>query len=383
MYLFDALNQDPVFTALIQGRLDEPVYRALITFCTEHAYTAEPLREYIVRRMFAHSLGQFRLYGDVLEPYLAEDLKVVYMRVFAPDWNTALREKGRLALPAWPALNAPGEEKYRGIVADAVKADSVYSLLSQFKRFYGAYCCEREAMYRAFIYDGDVKPVTYPDTIKFEELYCIDYQKAQLLDNTEAFVNGRPCNDALLIGARGTGKSSCVKAALNRFAADGLRLIELTNNMLHKLNDLLDELAGFQCKFIVFMDDLTFEEADEDFLALKVALEGGIRARPGNVLFYATSNRRNLIRESWRERNNDEDIHESDVLHEKLSLSERFGLRLQFPVLGNEAYLQIVRQLLGARGLDYTDQVRQQALAWGIEHGQSGRSAKSFVLSLG
>lgn len=369
--------------ALSQGKIDGPVYRTLIDFCTTQAYMAQPLREYIVRQMFAHPLNQFSLYADVLEPYLMEDLKEVFKKVFEPDWNAVLHEKGQLTLPGWSAVNAPGEAAYRRIITDTLTACSAYDLLGYFRRFYSKYRCEREAMHRAFVFDGSVKPVLRSDTIKFEELYCIEYQKEQLLKNAQAFMHGRPCNDVLLIGARGMGKSSCVKAVLNSFADEGLKLVELPNNMLHELNDLMDELANYNCKFIVFMDDLTFEEPDEEFLALKVALEGGIRARPNNVLFYATSNRRNLIRESWKDRSGDEEIHQNDVLHEKLSLSERFGLRLQFSVMDSEAYLHIIRQMLSKYGVDYTDRVRQDALAWGIEHGQSGRSAKSFMASFG
>ena len=231
---------------------------------------------------------------------------------------------------------------------------------------------------------GFLEPVRHPHAIAFEDLKDIDEQKRRLRDNTAQFVAGRPANNVLLTGARGTGKSSLVKAALNEFAPRGLRLIEVDKRDLVDLPDIVDLIAERKERFVVFCDDLSFEASDAGYKSLKVALDGSIAGSADNVLIYATSNRRHLMPEFMDENlqavHRDGEIHPGETTEEKISLSERFGLWLSFYPFDQDQYLDIADHWVARLGGKPTDESRKAALLWALERGfRSGRVAWQFA----
>ena len=231
---------------------------------------------------------------------------------------------------------------------------------------------------------GFLDPVRHPHAISFADLCDIDEQKQRLRENTAQYVAGRPANNVLLTGARGTGKSSLVKAALNEFAKKGLRLIEVDKADLVDLPDIVDLVAERRERFIVFCDDLSFEASEPGYKALKVALDGTISGSAENVLLYATSNRRHLMPEFMDEnlqaRHVNGEIHPGEATEEKISLSERFGLWLSFYPFDQDQYLDIAEHWVEALGGKADDASRRAALLWALERGsRSGRVAWQFA----
>lgn len=232
-----------------------------------------------------------------------------------------------------------------------------------------------------------LQPVKHVSSISLDDLHNIANQKQQIEQNTRQFVQGRPANNVLLTGARGTGKSSLIKACLNQFAADGLRLIEVDKEDLAELADIVDLVAGRPERFVIFCDDLSFEEGESGYKALKVALDGGISAQSDNVLIYATSNRRHLMPERMSDNatykhGGDGDLHPGETVEEKISLSERFGLWLSFYPFKQDDYLDIVAHWLGSFGCDaqQVEAARTEALQWALQRGsRSGRVAWQFA----
>jgi uncharacterized protein len=211
----------------------------------------------------------------------------------------------------------------------------------------------------------------------------IGYEKERepLLRNTERLLAGLPSHHALLYGLPGTGKSSTVKAVLNEYADSGLKLVELAKEDLGELPAVLEVLRGRGPSFILFIDDLSFEEHEVEYKALKALLEGSVEEPPGNVRLYATSNRRNLIRERFSDREEGDDVHARDTMQEKLSLAARFALRLTFPAPDQKRYLEIVSGLARERGVKIpAEELEERALLWDRWHaGRSGRTARQFV----
>ncbi len=223
--------------------------------------------------------------------------------------------------------------------------------------------------------------------IALDDLHNIGTQKAQIEQNTRQFVAGRPANNVLLTGARGTGKSSLIKACLNQFSGQGLRLIEVDKADLADLPDIVDLVAARPERFIIFCDDLSFEEGESGYKALKVALDGSIAAQSDNVLIYATSNRRHLMPERMSDNSSyktddDGDLHPGETVEEKISLSERFGLWLSFYPFKQDDYLDITAHWLASFGCtpEQIAQARGDALRWALQRGsRSGRVAWQFA----
>ena len=231
--------------------------------------------------------------------------------------------------------------------------------------------------------DNKIVPVRNPDKTHLSSL--IDYKREQqiILDNTRALLEGKPAANILLTGDAGTGKSSTVKAVGNELWEEGLRVLEVRKEQLRELPGVLDELSCNPLKFIIFIDDLSFQKDDDNFSALKAILEGSVSARSGNVVIYATSNRRHLVKESFSGREGD-DVHRNDTLQEIISLSERFGIQITFQKPTKATYLDIVHHLATERGIDMdTAQLDMLAERFVLSRGgRSARAAKQFVDSL-
>lgn len=234
---------------------------------------------------------------------------------------------------------------------------------------------------------GMLEPVRHVASIALDELREIDDQKEKIQRNTAHFVQGLPANNVLLTGARGTGKSSLIKACLNSYAPLGLRLIEVDKADLVDLPDIVDVVADRPEKFVVFCDDLSFEDGEPGYKALKSILDGSVAASTPNVLIYATSNRRHLLPEYMKENlsythTEDGEVHPGEAVEEKISLSERFGLWVSFYPFSQDEYLSVVNQWLGHYGVPAAefDQARPKALVWALERGsRSGRVAYQFA----
>jgi predicted AAA+ superfamily ATPase len=231
-----------------------------------------------------------------------------------------------------------------------------------------------------------LQPVAHPHRIQLEDLQDIDRQRELVRQNTLQFVRGLPANNVLLTGARGTGKSSLVKALLNRYAAEGLRLIELDKKDLLDLPDVVERLAAQPYRFILFCDDLSFNADEPGYTTLKAVLDGSVAATPENVLLYATSNRRHLMPEFMRENLETkylgDEIHPGETVEEKISLSERFGLWVSFYPFNQDEYLDIVRYWLRRLGVSELvgDEMQREALQWALQRGsRSGRVAWHFA----
>ncbi len=241
--------------------------------------------------------------------------------------------------------------------------------------------CGMFARYRAFIWrDKGIEPVVHPDNISLSSFKGYDIPRGLVVDNTVAFLDGVQCNNCLLYGDRGTGKSSTVKAILNQYYKDGLRLVEMPKERLGEFPILVDRIADVPLKFIIFIDDLSFSSDDKSYAQLKSVLEGGLAARPENTLIYATSNRRHLIKENFSDRAGDE-VHRNDSIQESLSLSDRFGLSVNFTNPDKQKYLDIVFSLAKERNLDIgMDELETGAERWALERGgRSPRCARQFI----
>jgi len=235
---------------------------------------------------------------------------------------------------------------------------------------------------------GTIEPVRHVATIRLSDLKEVEPQKERLLRNTRQFVAGRAANNVLLTGARGTGKSSLIKACLNEYAPQGLRLIEVDKTDLVDLPDIVDQVAERAERFIIYCDDLSFDEGEPGYKALKSMLDGSVAQASENVLIYATSNRRHLLPEYMRENltythSEDGEVHPGEVVEEKISLSERFGLWVSFYPFTQAEYLAIVAQWLGHFGITDAARIaaaRPEALIWALERGsRSGRVAYQFA----
>lgn len=243
---------------------------------------------------------------------------------------------------------------------------------------YGVY-----ASHHMFCLDdaGNIAPVRHPDPIRLDDLVGYERERGLVLDNVRALLAGRTAANMLLTGDAGTGKSSTVKAAGNALRGEGLRIVEVRRDQLGHIPALLDGLSENPLKFILFIDDLSFQKDDDHYSALKAVLEGSVSARSSNVIICATSNRRHIVKERFSDREGD-DVHRGDAMQETVSLSDRFGMHITFQKPGKDGYLAIVRALAGQRGLDCPDLDAAAERFALIRGGRSPRTARQFVDSL-
>lgn len=252
------------------------------------------------------------------------------------------------------------------------------------KQFYQTNGTGIFARYRAFAWNKNrLLPVEHPDFVPEEELWGYRLQREKVVANTRALIEGRQVNNVLLFGDPGTGKSATVKALLGMKGFERLRLIEVRKTDLGDLGELLRLLAHRPQKFILFIDDLSFDKEDMTYSVLKSLLEGGLEPRPANVAVYATSNRRNLVRQNFSDRNGDE-VDANETIQEKTSLAERFGLRIPYTALSREQFLTMVEELAAQRGVDCPrDVLRAEAVKWEMRHpSRTPRTALQFLASL-
>ena len=276
--------------------------------------------------------------------------------------------------------------------AGLARADSLDEFARILIEYYCKFGCGMYGLYKAFRVGPDTDgndglklvPVTDSADVTFDDLIGYESQKKTLRDNTEAFVSGHYANNVLLYGDSGTGKSTSIHALMHEYSDRGLRLIEVSKPDRARLPQILSEIKKRNYRFILFLDDLSFEEDESDYKELKAMLEGALETRSDKVLIYATSNRRHLIRETWGDRSDmeyNEDVHRSDTMEEKLSLASRFGVTIYYPKPGPQEYLGIVRALAGRNGIELKGkELEDAARKWELRHGgMSGRTASQFI----
>jgi len=266
-----------------------------------------------------------------------------------------------------------------------LKCDNWGDSLENIIEFYKQYGTGIFGEYKAFVWEHEedktyLRGIDAPDPVKLKDLVGYEDQKETIIDNTKQFLSGYPANNILLYGSRGTGKSSTVKAIINEFYAEGLRLIEVDKDKLIDFTKIIRILKNKNLKFIIFVDDLVFEEGEASYSALKTILEGGVESNSNNMLIYATTNRRHLVKETFSERAGD-DVHASDAIEEKLSLSDRFGITVSFYSPDQKEYLKIIDGIVEARRLEVNkDYLHAEALKWVRWHNaRSPRTAKQFI----
>lgn len=269
-------------------------------------------------------------------------------------------------------------------LAESGSAETFKDTMTQFYKEFGV---GKLGLHKAFrvehLEDGaEIIPITKIAHVKLDDLVGYENAKKKLIDNTEAFVKGRKANNCLLFGDAGTGKSSSIKAILNQYYDQGLRMIEVYKHQFQDLNDVIAQIKNRNYKFIIYMDDLSFEEFEIEYKYLKAVIEGGLERKPDNVLIYATSNRRHLIRETFRDKEDrDEELHTNDTVQEKLSLVARFGVTIYFGKPDKKEFQEIVRQLAKKNKIEMPeDELLLEANKWELSHGGlSGRTAQQFI----
>jgi len=275
----------------------------------------------------------------------------------------------------------PLQSNLRRLKQSFVK-EKVDHIIENLANYYNTCGCGDLCKYSSFRWDEDSGLLGIADTgkIKFDDIIGYDKQKEKLIENTAIFLDGNEANNVLLYGDSGTGKSSSVKALINMFSDSGIRLVEITKGQIKSIPQIIDTLKRRGLYFIIFMDDLSFEDFETDYKYLKAVMEGGIEEKPDNVIFYATTNRKHIIKEKWQDRD-DSDIHKSDAQQEKLSLSERFGITITYLSPDQQQYLEIVKKLAVKSKLSLPEkELTDQALKWEKwHHGRSGRTARQFI----
>lgn len=384
--VFSAINRDAVFHAFRQCfyPLDDDRERAadianfagaLYNLGNTDNWTAY-LTKYVLS--METPCSRFAAAGEEIPSYIEEaarnDLRILSKAaaVTADDMLGEVSEA--LYIPKWRTEPVELEQLYFCRLSDIDKHG------------YGDYA--RYKMFHMELSDNAPKgyvlePVAYPDSVQLDDLIGYELPRSQVIDNTRALLAGKKAANALLYGDAGSGKSATVKAIANRFADEGLRLIELSKNELHLLPRLLEALSVNPLKFILFIDDLSFQDNDDDFSALKAVLEGSISARSHNTVIYATSNRRHIVRETFSQREGDE-IHRNDTMQETISLSERFGIKAYFERPNKALYLKIVNCLADQAGLTMDrEQLALEAERFAMrKSGRSARAARQLIEQL-
>ncbi len=373
LMIFYKILEDEAVLAMFNNNYSEAL-RYIIEFSEKESVTTAAVKEYIVNLLIKEDnilsilAEQNKTIGDDLYRAALADIEQIYNLFFMAPVKY---------IPSGNSVYF--SEDYKTSVKKMTESESSKELLDNLCKHYNTLGCGELARFVAFKYADKIKGVVEDKTVTLDALVGLEYQKEILLSNTKAFVNGSNANNVLLFGDRGTGKSSSVKALLNEFKAEGLRMIEIPKQKISEIPELINYLSTKPNKYILFLDDLTFETHDSEYRALKIAMDGQLEAHPDNVLIYATSNRRHLIKESWADRNGGE-VHVNDNMQETLSLSERFGISLVFSSPNQAEYLNVVRELLKRHGIETTEEIEKKAVVWQMNYGgRNPRLAKQFV----
>lgn len=384
---FSCMNQliELAVTYGFQGNL----YHCFLAFCLanhENAYsTSCEISGPAGGSLDALARHDFQMMKELFD----YDIRVLDRESETGIWNLiadyhAARENSRV-------FNKRIRDRIVELAVSLERAKDVAAFQHEVTQFYKEFGVGKFGLNKAFrILEKDeqayIDPITSIEHIRLEDLVGYELQKQKLVENTEAFIEGREANNVLLYGDAGTGKSSSIKAILNQYYDRGLRIIEVYKHQFRALSDILEQVKDRNYKFIIYMDDLSFEESELEYKYLKAIIEGGLGKKPKNVLIYATSNRRHLIKESFRDKRqlSDDEIHANDTVQEKLSLVARFGQTIYFGAPEPKEFKEIVKVLAARKGISLPeDELLLKANQWELSHGGlSGRTAAQFITHL-
>lgn len=321
----------------------------------------------------------------------------IFRELFSYDFAIMERALGVDCLSMlWDYKNVEGHGKvFNARIRDRIcelseklgNSESTEEFKAVLTQFYKEFGVGKLGLHKAFRVEhtengAEIVPITKISHVHLDDLVGYDIPKQKLIENTEAFVEGRRANNCLLFGDAGTGKSTSIKAILNQYYDQGLRMIEVYKHQFQDLNDVIAQIKNRNYKFIIYMDDLSFEEFEIEYKYLKAVIEGGLEKKPDNILIYATSNRRHLIRETFRDKTDrDEELHTNDTVQEKLSLVARFGVTIYFGSPSKKEFQIIVKELAAKNGIEIPEeQLLAEANKWELSHGGlSGRTAQQFI----
>ena len=319
-----------------------------------------------------------------LKNVVMNDFKIIY-EMFNSDFSSLTSLHQDLInnfIPSKPIINQELFEVSNTLQNNLTYCKNVEEFYNVLNNFFSIYGVGKYGLNKAFRYENEqICPIIHIGNGRLDQLIGYKTQKQQLKQNTEAFLAGKKANNVLLYGDSGTGKSSSIKALLNEYYKDGLRMIEVYKHQFKYLPRIIQELQSRNYKFILFMDDLSFEEFEIEYKYLKAVIEGGLEKKPDNILIYATSNRRHLVKQTWSDRQDQDEINVNDAKQEKTSLSSRFGVKILYTHPNRQNYLDIVDGLAKQYDLKIDqEELHQKALTWEIRHGGfSGRTAKQFI----
>ena len=388
MYVFNNIIYKEIYDSIKEKNSD--MLRLLIDFALRHHYTGNIVQKYLAY-MLLYNENPFSIScennGEMLGNHkiILLDFKEFY-DLFNDSYKDVLFNENILNFDIIRNEEEYYDTEVQSVVNDFCielkKAKSVEAFYDTTISYYRQYGVGEFAFHKAFRIsdDGDLIPVKNVLNVSFDDIIGYDWQKKKLIDNTNMFCKGLPSNNVLLYGDAGTGKSTSIKAVLNTFFKQGLRMIEVYK---HQMNDVANLIATFKkrhYKFVIYMDDLSFEENEVEYKQLKSIIEGGLEAKPSNVLVYATSNRRHIISETTSD-NLGNDLHRKETEAEKLSLSNRFGLQIFYSSLSNIEFKNMVLELAKKYNINEKEDVLlQKANQWEIRYGNlSGRTAEQFV----
>ena len=373
----------------------------LISFCQKHNLDGNCWQNLIAwliindENVFSVSAERRSVKKNTVAEFGKHDLAILY-EIFNADFssyigcvshNLASHLTDYIA-DAKTDFGSDADVKACALAAKLSAAETEQAFYNEVVDFYKNYGVGALGLNKAFCLseknENELVPLNGFEYITLDDLWGYETQKKALRDNTEAFLNGKCANHVLMFGDSGTGKSTCMKALINQYYENGLRVIEIYKHQFKYMYALLDKLKDRNYYFILYMDDLSFEDFEIEYKYLKSIMEGGLGPKPKNVLIYATSNRRHLIKESWSDRHDSDDLHSSDTLQEKTSLADRFGLSISFSKPIQSEFDQIVLHLAKRNSIDISEkELLQKARTWGIRHGGlSGRCARQFINSI-
>lgn len=376
--------------SLFRGLLDQKPMRALLAYLKCDKQKTEKMTHY---GAFVHSLAEWAYsFSDYLaQAVYADENPYVIRTARRLPISDAIRANAAAELALLSSLTQLNAEQLAGGYEDGylpqfdnTPIDFTQTYAERLARIdrcgYGIFAVAK--MFR--VADNTIVPVEAADEIALDRFVGYEDERRKVFDNTRALIDGRPAANVLLFGDAGTGKSSTVKACANHFADEGVRLIELRKDQLFSLSAIMGQIAGNPLKFIIFIDDLSFNKNDDCFSMLKAALEGSASAKAPNAVIYATSNRRHIVKETFSDRATSDDIHHNDTVQELMSLSDRFGLCVYFEKPSKPLYLEIVHRLAEKNGITLAQsELDQRAEAFALAKGsRSPRAAEQFIHSL-
>lgn len=395
--LYRSLANDPVLSALrevARSGSESPGENNALALWSRISFllwdSGLSFRDYLLQLIlmdpnpFTRSCGQKgKALGPRLKQAVARDLGLLH-RIYQLDLEDLAEKAGAALFLPEDGMLSPSQTSLLKVLDEEPEWEGLVEVLA---RYYARHSYGIMARFSALRWHPEkgLAGIARPDPVRLEDLAGYQTQKEQLCQNTEKLINVYPANHVLLYGPRGTGKSSMIKAMLSAYAFQGLHMVELNREDIWSLGSLVEVLQYYTLPFIIFIDDLSFEDAETEYKGFKAVLEGSLQSRPANVLIYATSNRRHLIREYHSDRSGPgEEIHTQETLQEKLSLADRFGLRISFPPPGLQLYLEMVDKMAAEAGILLPpDLLQQRAIAWErLHHGPSGRVARQFIDSL-